>query len=375
MYFNIFFKVRFYFLLGIGLLSSSFLFSDTLVLYEKSNKVCSLYASYNDDSAKTYHSFDELTACLFFEKQTEFGSYIINSNKIKLKENDLFIEVNSSKFKLSNEVILKGKQFFVPDSFIFDLLKLLLNKEYKIKKKLQSKAKVLKIIVIDPGHGGDDYGARSTVVDGLYEKEITLKIAKLLLPQLSDRIGAQIVMTRYEDYFIPLKDRIDTANEIKADLYISIHINASKKKDINGFETYFLSPKAIDSYSKEVALLENKHINYFNDIKSKIVPTLKSVLLDLAMKDFIADSSRLAEIIQRNIISMTTFEDRGIRQAPFYVLLGAQMPSVLLEAGFITNEKDAIYLSNASTYNKIVDGIIKSLDVFDIIISQKRGKR
>jgi N-acetylmuramoyl-L-alanine amidase len=222
----------------------------------------------------------------------------------------------------------------------------------------------VKTIVIDPGHGGKDpgcYARRST-----QEKDIVLKIAKILADKIRKKLGCEVYLTRTTDAFLPLERRTAIANMKKADLFISLHINAHRDRTIEGLETYFLN-MATDENAVMVAARENA-------TSEKNISDLQTILNDLMMNTKIHESSRLAHKIQAGMLAGVKprhpgVKDLGVKQAPFYVLIGAQMPAVLVEAGFLTNPKERGLLLGKAYQERVAEGIcngilsyVKSID-------------
>ena len=211
-----------------------------------------------------------------------------------------------------------------------------------------------KVIVIDPGHGGKDTGAIG--YRKYREKKVVLAIAKYLRTYLQKK-GFKVYMTRSKDVFIKLRNRTRYANRKKADLFISIHANAVArgKSKTQGIETYFLSPTR-SSRSKRVAAMENK-----SDIDDMNYYGKQSFLMFMNNHKIIA-SNKLAIDIQQSILSnMRKYyrgvKDNGVREGPFWVLVGAQMPAVLIEVGFITHPKEAKRLVNKTYQKRFAKGI------------------
>jgi N-acetylmuramoyl-L-alanine amidase len=224
-------------------------------------------------------------------------------------------------------------------------------------------AKALPIIVLDPGHGGVETGA--TGPSGLQEKTLTLDLAMRLKSRL-ERQGVTVVLTRDDDRVLPLDDRTAIANHNRAILFISIHMNASKRKTAVGAETYFLATGATDDEARTLAGLENKA---YEPPDSQASTTAKSapdhglelILWDLAQNGFLAESSRLAESVQSELNAATGVRDRGVRQAPFRVLMGATMPAILIEAGFISNPDEEARFKDDAYKDKVVDAIARAV--------------
>jgi N-acetylmuramoyl-L-alanine amidase len=210
----------------------------------------------------------------------------------------------------------------------------------------------VKRIVIDPGHGGKDPGcyARGRV----REKDIVLNLAKLLAAKIQDELGCEVFLTRNRDVFLPLERRTAIANVKKADLFISLHINAHKDRDIQGLETYFLN-MATDERAVMVAARENA-------TSEKNISDLQTILNDLMLNTKIHESSRLAHQVQNGLVSKIKLKyentkDLGVKQAPFYVLIGADMPAILVETGFLTNPTERKRLLSKGYQEALAEGI------------------
>ncbi|OQY22285.1 MAG: hypothetical protein B6I37_07425 [Desulfobacteraceae bacterium 4572_35.2] len=215
-------------------------------------------------------------------------------------------------------------------------------------------------IVVDAGHGGKDPGAIGP--NRLYEKDVVLKLAKKFASRLRSSLGCEVLLTRDRDVYIPLRQRTAYANEVGADLFISIHANASTNKKIFGIETFYLNFSKND---KAVAVAARE-----NGMTIKEMGDLELILFDMMANAKINESSRLATDIQTSLITSLSkrysdIKDMGVRQGPFHVLLGATMPSVLVEVAFISNKMEAKRL-NSSVYREraaeaIVTGVKKYL--------------
>jgi len=212
------------------------------------------------------------------------------------------------------------------------------------------------IIVLDPGHGGVEHGAVGPT--GLMEKDVTLALARRLKREL-ERGGRAIsvVLTRDEDRLVGLDERTAIANHNRAELFVSIHVNASPRAQAVGAETYYLSTDATDGEARLLAELENKSDSGKRPDELVAQGSLDLVLWDLAQNHYLAESSALAESIQTQLNRLTGTRNRGVRQAPFRVLMGATMPAVLVEVGFISN-KDEEELLRSSDYRVRVVGAL-----------------
>lgn len=226
----------------------------------------------------------------------------------------------------------------------------------KIEKFLDRK---IKKIIIDPGHGGEDPGACGK--GGTFEKDINLEIAKILKEMIEKELKIGVILTREKDTFISLSQRSRIANKEKGDIFLSIHCNASKKIESKGVEVYFLSEAKTD-WERAVEALENASLKF--EMPEKEVKTvLDAILLDLAQTEFLKESQKLAEFLQKNLVNNKD-EDRGVKQAGFYVLYGVYMPSALIEVGFITNPEEEKKLKNKNYQREICKKIIRGLKEF-----------
>ncbi len=209
-------------------------------------------------------------------------------------------------------------------------------------------------IVIDPGHGGSDLGAQSA--DGLLEKEIALRLARILRTKLQARLPMRVVLTRDEDADLPLETRAAIANQLKAELFISLHLNASFGSSAHGAETYFLSLEASD----ERAQLAADAANIGSNPRANPLSDLELILWDMAQSQHLARSQHLATLIQEELNEALDLHDRGVKQAPFVVLNGAAMPAVLVEFGFLSNPEEVRLLRDPAYQNELADAIARA---------------
>jgi N-acetylmuramoyl-L-alanine amidase len=212
-------------------------------------------------------------------------------------------------------------------------------------------------IVIDPGHGGHDQGTIGP--GGMLEKDLVLSIAQELKTLLQERLGAEVFLTRTEDVFVTLEDRAAMANRLQADLFISIHANSSRSRSISGTETYYLDFAKTDA-AREIASRENA-------TTASTIRELEDLIRKIAQADKSAESKEFASIIQKNLYSGTKkiFPDarnRGVRSAPFIVLIGANMPSILTEVAFISNPRDERLLKKSTNQDRIVKALFSGIE-------------
>jgi N-acetylmuramoyl-L-alanine amidase len=214
-------------------------------------------------------------------------------------------------------------------------------------------------IVIDAGHGGHDTGTIGP--NGLLEKDLVLDVAKRLGRLLESRLGAEVIYTRRDDTFIPLETRTAIANRERADLFISIHANSSRDEDARGVETYYLnftsSPEALEVAARENAVSE-KSIHELQDLVKKI-----------ALKEKIEESREFASDVQESLygglsLSNAGVRNRGIKKAPFIVLIGANMPSILAEISFVSNPTDERKLETAEHRQRIAESLYRGVSKY-----------
>jgi N-acetylmuramoyl-L-alanine amidase len=218
-------------------------------------------------------------------------------------------------------------------------------------------------IVVDPGHGGPETGAIGPA--GLQEKEVTLQIARRLATALPRGLSCRVVLTRDSDSAISLDDRTSVANHEKADLFLSVHANSSRISGAHGSETYYLSLEASDRLAQEVASQENQQGPQTTPAAGAATRRdLDFILWDLAQSAHLKESSELAETIQNELNALSGTENRGIKQAPFRVLVGATMPAVLVEAAFISNAEEEKKLGSAAFQQSVADAVAKAVAGF-----------
>ena len=211
-------------------------------------------------------------------------------------------------------------------------------------------------IVVDPGHGGHDPGAMSPT--GTREKDIVLQIGLKLSQKIREELGIDVVMTRSTDVFIELQERTAIANKVGADLFVSIHANASLNHNANGIETYYLNL----AKTEKAAQLAAKE----NGTTLEKVSVLQAVLFDLMANYKLNDSAHLADEVQKALhkkaqTGYPTVKNLGVKQGPFYVLVGATMPSILVETAFVSNERDEAKLKDPAYQDLTAEGILSGI--------------
>jgi N-acetylmuramoyl-L-alanine amidase len=211
-------------------------------------------------------------------------------------------------------------------------------------------------IVIDPGHGGHDTGTIGP--HGLEEKDLVLEVGRRLGKMLETRLGAEVVYTRKDDTFVPLETRTAIANQERADLFISIHANSSRDPDARGVETYYLnftsSPEALEVAARE------------NAVSEKSIYELQDLVKKIALKEKIEESREFAGDVQQSLhsglaLKSPAIRDRGVKKAPFIVLIGANMPSILAEISFVSNPTDEHRLETAEYRRRIAESLYRGI--------------
>lgn len=212
-------------------------------------------------------------------------------------------------------------------------------------------------IILDPGHGGHDPGAMQ---GKLREKDITLDVALRLKQILESELGYEVLMTRQNDVFVPLEQRTAFANSNSADLFVSVHVNSSRNKQARGVETYYLN-FATTPEAMEVAARENA-------IAEKNMAELQKLTTAIALNSKIAESQDFAKSIQTHLVSRLQKEysasNLGVKQAPFYVLIGAQMPSILAEISFLSNQRESGLLATSRYRQSVAEGIARGVRLY-----------
>jgi N-acetylmuramoyl-L-alanine amidase len=211
-------------------------------------------------------------------------------------------------------------------------------------------------IVIDPGHGGHDTGTIGP--NGLEEKDLVLEVGRRLGKLLETRLGAEVVYTRKDDTFIPLETRTAVANQARADLFVSIHANSSRDTAARGVETYYLnftsSPEALEVAARE------------NAVSEKSIYELQDLVKKIALKEKIEESREFAWDVQQSLhsglaLKSPAIRDRGVKKAPFIVLIGANMPSILAEISFVSNPTDEHRLATSEYRQRIAESLYRGI--------------
>lgn len=321
-----------------------------------------------------YFSVNELQRVFKAGNITE--DRVENRLNISMYNENILILLNSSyssfrgnMYNFVYDVVFQDGYWYLPVNFLKDNL----TQMYPDKIKFNSKTEVLtaaqvqdtriKVIVLDPGHGGKDPGARGSKSN---EKDLTLDMAFQVKAKLEKNLdGVKVLLTRSRDEFVSLQQRTQYANKNQAHLFVSIHCNAALAKTSQGIETFFLST-ARTTESRAVEALENSVVMNYEGGQEAVnnYDDLQLILADLHQSEQLEESSNLALRIQGSLIGSSRSIDRGVKQAGFYVLRGAFMPAVLVELGFISNEEEERKLLDKNYQDKLADSIVEGIKSF-----------
>lgn len=323
----------------------------------------------------------------FTNNDTEKIIIYFGDTKIKITANISFIIINDKPYQLQNNVFQRKGEYYVPlDDFLalltqhtstnysmnynsmsINLSSVIQNSPIdkttdliKEKKKWQ-----FDTIIIDPGHGGKDPG--SVGYKGTKEKDIVLDVSKRLARKIQKNLRVKTVLTRDEDVFIRLQDRTKFANTNEGDLFISIHVNSNESKKPYGFETYLLKPGR-NQEAINVALRENSVIELEGN-KFEQLTDEQLIQATIAQSGFVQYSEKFAALVQEEIDKRVQSRNRGVKQAGFYVLMGASMPNVLIELGYISNPNEEKKLNSSSYRDMLATSIYYAILEYQKILN------
>lgn len=315
---------------------------------------------------KDFIDFTEEKSGNYYIKTFDFKGRFKEAGPTKLSINGIDnIRITQHKYRtiriqVKDKTNLKAIYILNKKEIIVKFLNLDIKQESNLKKFISIKKD--KIIVLDAGHGGKDSGAVGSYKR--YEKNAVFSVTKELYHDLKKR-GYKVYLTRSTDKFIKVRNRTVLANKMKADIFISIHANAAPKSvsaHAKGVETYFLSP-ARSEKAKRVAALENK-----SDIEDMNF-TSQNTLLTILNQNKITLSQKLGIDVQQHLLYSTRKRykdvvDGGVREGPFWVLVGAQMPSILVEIGYITHNEEGRRLFERKYQTQLAKGIADGIEAF-----------
>ena len=323
----------------------------------------------------------------FTNNNTEKIVIYFGDTKIKITANTSFIIINDKAYQLQNNVFQRKEEYYVPLDDLLTLLTQQTNTDYsmdyasmsiKLGSVIQNIAIVettdldkekkkwqFDTIIIDPGHGGKDPG--SVGYKGTKEKDIVLDVSKRLARKIQKNLRVKTILTRDEDVFIRLQDRTKFANTNEGDLFISIHVNSNESKKPYGFETYLLRPGR-NQEAINVALRENAVIELEGNKFEKLTDE-QLIQATIAQSGFVQYSEKFAALIQEEIDKRVQSRNRGVKQAGFYVLMGASMPNVLIELGYISNPNEEKKLNSSSYRDMLATSIYYAILKYQKILN------
>lgn len=290
---------------------------------------------------------------------------LIKNGKIILRAGSDRILVNGEYRKLSSPVVFANSTVYVPASFIRSDLGFIVGARPAAEKPREkppvarpSGRYTIKTIVLDAGHGGRDPGAMGRR-SRIKEKDLTLPITKKLRNILEDH-GIKVIMTRDSDVFVSLRERARIANSSGAELFISIHINASRSRMMNGFECYYLS-EATDDNARALEAFENVGLKTDENTVLEHSSALDKTLWDMKLTENRRESAQLAGFICNSVDNSLVARNRGVKTARFYVLKMTRIPAVLVETGYISNKFEELKFRDNTYVDRITDVIAKGI--------------
>ncbi|MFL2510898.1 MAG: N-acetylmuramoyl-L-alanine amidase [Candidatus Neomarinimicrobiota bacterium] len=317
----------------------------------------------------------------YISEKTEKVVFYLENKKIKITNGIAFLLIDDNIYQLSSKVIKRDNEYFVNiGSFIkiinssFQNLSIMSNSSEII---ISSKSKrnntptnninveknkwKFSTIIIDPGHGGKDPGAVG--YRGTLEKDIALDVAKRLEKKISKNMKVKTVLTRDEDIFLKLGERTKIANENNGSLFISIHANAATDRRASGFETFLIGPNK-NAAAVRVAARENAVLELEGSSGKKLTNE-DLIKATIAQSAFASKSEKFAALVQEEISKRVQGKNRGVKQAGFYVLMGASMPNVLVELGFISNLAEEKKLRSSQYREVLATSIFRALEKYE----------
>lgn len=274
------------------------------------------------------------------------------SHKISLLLGEKLLIVDNKPVYLKQPVDIYKGMLVVPYKFQEQILDVVLNvKSVEIKKVISFNN--IKKIVIDPGHGGNDPGAIGKT--GLREKDVVLDISRRLKKILND-LGVTVVMTRDTDKFIPLNERVNIANRVNADLFVSVHANANPSRSLNGFEVYYIS-SSVSDVQRAIVSTKQVKLNFANSSFAQSSSNLKSILWDMIHSYNRAQAIELSRSICKEMGLSTDARIIGVKSANFCVLRGTCMPAALVEVGFVSNKMEEQLLKDNLYRQRLAEAI------------------
>ena len=377
-----FFKIKLKFLLIYLLVSISFAATNDTIKLVKNSKLLNKIDTIENNKFFSINDFLSSTGSEpYINEKTEKIVFYLDNKKIKITSGITFLLIDDNIYQLSSKVVRQNNEYFVHiDSFInivnssLQNLSIISNSsEIIISSTVKTKNVAIKnidieknkwkfsTIIIDPGHGGKDPGAVG--YRGTLEKDIALDVAKRLEKKISKNMKVKTVLTRDEDIFLKLGERTRIANENNGSLFISIHANAATDRRASGFETFLIGPNKNEA-AVRVAARENSVLE-LEGVAGKKLTNEDLIQATIAQSAFASKSEKFAALVQEEIGKRVQGKNRGVKQAGFYVLMGASMPNVLVELGFISNLAEEKKLRSSQYREVLATAIFRALEKYE----------
>ena len=376
-------RINFQIFLIIFLFSNLYANSESKVKVFQNNVLIGEINTIQNKKLFSVNDFIEITKSNnFINYKTQKVVFYVDNKKIKISNQVTFIEIEDNLFQLSSNVINESGVYYLPTESFFGIIQNLsdsssikyTNNEIRftsistdkkiVKKNVDLRSEMekweFKTIVIDAGHGGKDPGAVG--YRGTKEKDIALDVAKRLEKKLSKNMNIKIIMTRDEDVFLRLSERTKIANESNGNLFISIHTNAAEDRRASGFETFLIGPNKNEA-AVRVAARENAVLELEGTTDKKLTNE-DLIQATIAQSSFASKSEQFASMVQKEIKKRVQSRDRGVKQAGFYVLMGASMPNVLVELGFISNPSEEKKLRSPQYRDQLATAIYRAVEQY-----------
>jgi len=377
-----FFKIKLKFLLIYLFVSISFAATNDTIKLVKNSKLLNKIDTIENNKFFSINDFLSSTGSEpYINEKTEKIVFYLDNKKIKITNGITFLLIDDNIYQLSSKVVRQNNEYFVHiDSFInivnssLQNLSIISNSsEIIISSTAKTKNVAIKnidieknkwkfsTIIIDPGHGGKDPGAVG--YRGTLEKDIALDVAKRLEKKISKNMKVKTVLTRDEDIFLKLGERTRIANENNGSLFISIHANAATDRRASGFETFLIGPNKNEA-AVRVAARENSVLE-LEGVAGKKLTNEDLIQATIAQSAFASKSEKFAALVQEEIGKRVQGKNRGVKQAGFYVLMGASMPNVLVELGFISNLAEEKKLRSSQYREVLATAIFRALEKYE----------
>ena len=377
-----FFKIKLKFLLIYLFVSISLAATNDTIKLIKNSKLLNKIDTIENNKFFSINDFLLSTGSEpYINEKTEKIVFYLDNKKIKITNGITFLLIDDNIYQLSSKVVRQNNEYFVHiDSFINIVNSSLQNfsiisnsSEIIISSTAKTKNVAIKnidieknkwkfsTIIIDPGHGGKDPGAVG--YRGTLEKDIALDVAKRLEKKISKNMKVKTVLTRDEDIFLKLGERTRIANENNGSLFISIHANAATDRRASGFETFLIGPNKNEA-AVRVAARENSVLE-LEGVAGKKLTNEDLIQATIAQSAFASKSEKFAALVQEEIGKRVQGKNRGVKQAGFYVLMGASMPNVLVELGFISNLAEEKKLRSSQYREVLATAIFRALEKYE----------